>query len=307
MKIVFAGTPDFAVPAFESIAESFGVAAVLTQPDKPQGRKRVLTPSPVKQAALARGIPVLQPVKLREELAPLKEVGADLMVTCAYGQILSQETLDLFPMGVWNVHASLLPKYRGAAPIAAAIEAGEKETGVTIMRTDVGLDTGDMFLRAALSIAADDTCGSLTEKLARVGAELICSALARIERGDVVLEKQGEGTICRKVRRMMVDFDRPAGEVSALIRSLSPAPLAYCAVGDWTLNCYQAQEVAYDGGQKPGMVVTCSPKRGLVVACKEGAVRLSEVQPAGGKRMADTAFASGGKLREGDCFDKPVL
>ena len=133
MKIIFAGTPDFAVPALDKIAETFGVAAVLTQPDRPQGRKRILTPSPVKQAALARGIPVLQPIKLREELAPLKEVGADLMVTCAYGQILSQETLDLFPMGVWNVHASLLPKYRGAAPIAAAIAAGEKETGVTII------------------------------------------------------------------------------------------------------------------------------------------------------------------------------
>lgn len=307
MKIVFAGTPDFAVPAFESIAENFGVAAVLTQPDRPQGRKRILTPSPVKQAALARGIPVLQPIKLREELAPLKEVGADLMVTCAYGQILSQETLDLFPMGVWNVHASLLPKYRGAAPIAAAIAAGEKETGVTIMRTDAGLDTGDMFLRAALPIAEDDTCGSLTQKLSHVGAELVCSALARIERGDIVLEKQGEGTVCRKMSRTMVDFDRPAGEVSALIRSLSPAPLAYCARGDRTLNCYRAQVVPFDGAQKAGTVVVCSPKHGLIVACKEGAVRLSEVQPAGGKRMADTAFASGGKLQEGDCFDQPVL
>ena len=150
MKMVFAGTPAFAVPALRAAAKQFDVAAVLTQPDRPQGRKRVLTPSPVKQAALELGIPVLQPERLKTELDPLRAVGADLMVTCAYGQILTQETLDLFPLGVWNVHASLLPRYRGAAPIAAAILAGERETGVTIMRTDIGLDKGDMFVKACL-------------------------------------------------------------------------------------------------------------------------------------------------------------
>ena len=195
MKIIFAGTPAFAVPSLMAAAEKFPIAAVLTQPDRPQGRKHLLTPSPVKQAALARGIPVLQPVRLREDLSALRAVGADLMVTCAYGQILTQETLDLFPMGVWNVHASLLPKFRGAAPISAAILAGERETGVTIMRTDAGLDTGDMFLKAALPIEETDTCGTLTEKLSLLGANLLGEALERIARGDIVLTAQGEGTL----------------------------------------------------------------------------------------------------------------
>ena len=307
MKIVFAGTPAFAVPAFRAVHAAFGVAAVLTQPDKPQGRKHVPMPSPVKQAALGCGVPVLQPARLRDDLSALKAVGADLMVTCAYGQILTKETLGLFPLGVWNVHASLLPKYRGAAPVAAAIAAGERETGVTIMKTDVGLDTGDIFLSAALPIEERDTCGTLTEKLSEAGAALIVKALHAIAAGDVTLVKQGEGTLCRKVSRTQVDFSRPAREVSALVRSLSPAPLAYAAAGNVTLGLYMAEEVPFDGTQKAGTVVAFSPKAGLVVACGEGAVRLSEVQPAGGKRMADTAYANGGKLKEGDCFDQPVL
>ena len=307
MKIIFAGTPAFAVPVFEAVAEQFDIAAVLTQPDRPQGRKRVLTPSPVKQAAVSRGIPVLQPARLRDDLSALRAAGGDLMVTCAYGQILTQETLDMFPLGVWNVHASLLPKYRGAAPVAAAIAAGERETGVTVMRTDAGLDTGDMFLKESVPIADEDTCGTLSEKLSLVGARLICRALRQIERGDIRLERQGEGTVCRKTVRTQIDFSRPAAEVSALIRSLSPAPLAFAEAGDLLLNCYNARVVA-DAQELPaGTVLAASFREGLVVRCGDGAVRLTEVQPAGGKRMADTAFANGGKLRKGARFDKPVL
>lgn len=307
MKIIFAGTPAFAVPALRAAAQQFSIAAVLTQPDKPQGRKRVLTPSPVKQAAAELGIPVLQPARLRDDLSALRAVGADLMVTCAYGQILTQETLDLFPMGVWNVHASLLPKYRGAAPVAAAILAGERETGVTIMRTDAGLDTGDMFLKERLPIAEDDTCGTLTDKLAVLGARLLVCALKRIAQGDVTLEKQGEGTLCRKTARTQVDFSRPAAEVSALIRALSPAPLAYAVAGEVTLGCYHARALAGAEEAPAGTVLAASPKEGLIVQCSEGAVRLTEIQPAGRKRMADTAFCNGGKLRRGDRFDQPVL
>ena len=307
MKLIFAGTPAFALPSLEALAKKFEIAAVLTQPDKPQGRKGVLTPSPVKAAALARGIPVLQPVRLREEVSALAACGADLMVTCAYGQILTQEVLDLFPMGVWNVHASLLPAYRGAAPIARAIMDGAAETGVTIMKTEIGLDTGDMLLQARIPIVQEDTCGTLTQKLAALGAKLICEAIPRIARGEIALTKQGEGSVCRKVARTQIDFTRPAREVSALIRALSPAPLAYAVCGGLMLNCYHACELSLPEPSTAGMVCTCSPKRGLIVACGEGAVRIPEVQPAGGKRMADTAFASGGKLKEGDCFDKPVL
>ena len=229
------------------------------------------------------------------------------MVTCAYGQILTQETLDLFPLGVWNVHASLLPKYRGAAPIAAAILAGDKETGVTIMRTDIGLDTGDMFLKETLPIAEDDTCGTLTEKLSQLGADLLIKAQERKKNGDISLEKQGEGTLCRKTVRTQIDFDRPASEVSALVRALSPAPLAYAKAGEFLLNCYNACEADGFAAAPAGTVLAASAKTGLVVSCAQGAVRLTEVQPSGGKRMTDTAFCNGGKCREGDVFDKPVL
>ena len=307
MKLVFAGTPAFAVPSLEALAAHFPIAAVLTQPDKPQGRKGVLTPSPVKLAAQALHIPVPQPPRLKEDVSLLAAAGADLMVTCAYGQILTQAVLDLFPLGVWNVHASLLPAYRGAAPIARAIMAGERETGVTVMKTDVGLDTGDMFLRAALPVSETDTCGTLTQKLSVLGAELIVKAVERIAHGDVVLTPQGEGTVCKKVVRTQIDFSRPAKEVSALVRGLSPAPLAYAVKDALTLNSYNAAVVACEGDAPSGTVLCVSPKHGLVVACGEGAVRLTEVQPAGGKRMADTAFAGGRKLAEGARFDQPVL
>lgn len=307
MKMIFAGTPEFAVPVLRALAQRFEICAVLTQPDRPQGRKHLLTPPPVKRAAQELCLPVLQPARLREHAADLRVFGADMMVTCAYGQILTQEVLDLFPMGVWNVHASLLPKYRGAAPVAAAIAAGERETGVTVMRTDAGLDTGDMFLKERVPIADEDTCGTLSEKLSLVGARLICRALRQIERGDIRLERQGEGTVCRKTVRTQIDFSRSAAEVSALIRSLSPAPLAFAEAGDLLLNCYNARVVA-DAQELPaGTVLAASFREGLVVRCGDGAVRLTEVQPAGGKRMADTAFCNSGKLHRGDRFDQPVL
>lgn len=308
MKLVFAGTPEFAVPSLGGIAAAgFEIAAVLTQPDRPQGRKGILTPSPVKEKALALGIPVLQPEKLKEDLSALKAVGADLMVTCAYGQILTQEALDLFPLGVWNVHASLLPAYRGAAPIARAIMDGKQETGVTIMRTDVGLDTGDIFLKESLAILPSDTAGSLTEKLSALGAKLITGALAKISRGEVALEKQGEGFVCKKVRRTQVDFSRPAPEVSALIRGLSPSPLSFSTAGGLTLNFYAAEEIAYDGEEPCGTVVGDSPKEGLIIKCGTGAVRITRLQPAGGKVMSARDFLNGRKIQKGMRFDQPVL
>lgn len=308
MKIVFAGTPEFAVPPLRALYEAgFSVCAVLTQPDKPQGRKGVLTPSPVKQAATLLGIPVLQPNKLREDFAAVKALGAELMVTCAYGQILSQEVLDLFPLGVWNIHASLLPAYRGAAPIARAIIAGERETGVTIMKTDAGIDTGDMFLAAKTDISPLDTCGSLTGRLSLLGAKLIVQAAERIARGDVALIKQGEGFVCKKVARTQIDFSRPAKEVSALIRGLSPAPAAYAVIGGLSVNFYLAEEVDDCSDELFGTVLTEKPKQGLIIKCGEGAVRIAQLQPAGGKSMAASDFLNGGKIKKGMRFDQPVL
>lgn len=308
MRIVFAGTPDFAVPSLNALhAAGFGIAAVLTQPDKPQGRKGILTPSPVKAAALNLGIPVFQPCKLKEDFSALKELQADLMVTCAYGQILTKEVLDLFPMGVWNVHASLLPAYRGAAPIARAIMDGADKTGVTIMKTDVGLDTGDMLLQESVAIDVTDTAGTLSEKLSRLGARLIVEALRILERGKYELTRQGEGFVCKKVARTEVDFSRPAEEVARLIRGLSPAPLAYGVVNGLTLNFYSAERVFTESDAPFGAVLSSSPKTGFSVKCGENAVRISRLQPAGGKVMSDKDFCNGRKVSEGMRFDEPVL
>lgn len=308
MKLVFAGTPEFAVASLHSLYEAgHEIAAVLTQPDKPQGRKQILTPSPVKAYAEKLGIPVIQPEKLKEDLSALKAVGAELMVTCAYGQILTRETLELFPAGVWNVHASLLPAYRGAAPIARAVMDGCLKTGVTIMKTDIGMDTGDMFLQEEVSIEKTDTCGTLSEKLSMLGARLIVEAVGKIEKGDITLKKQGDGFVCKKVRRTEVDFSRSASEVSALIRGLSPAPLGYATVSGITINFYEAEKEDYAGDEPCGTVLTQSPKQGLIVKCGENAVKITRLQPAGGRVMLARDFLNGKKIMKGMCFDQPVL
>lgn len=307
MKLVFAGTPEFAVPSLRALCEAGHEITVLTQPDKPQGRKGILTPSPVKAEAERLGLFVLQPARLKEDFSALKEVGAEIMVTCAYGQILTQEILDIFPKGVWNVHASLLPKYRGAAPIARTIIDGERETGVTIMKTDVGLDTGDTFISAKTEISPLDTCGALTGRLSLMGAKLIAEAVEKIARGKVHLQKQGEGALCKKVSHTEIDFSRSAKEVSALIRGLSPAPLAYGTVNGLTLNFFFAEAVEHTEEEPCGTVLSASPKTGLIVKCKEGAVKIAELQPAGGKRMPARDFLNGRKIQEGMRFDQPVL
>ena len=224
-----------------------------------------------------------------------------------WGQILTQEVLDLFPMGVWNVHASLLPAYRGAAPIARAVIGGEKTTGITVMKTELGLDTGDMLLQGSLAIAPGDTAGTLTEKLSLLGAELIVKGLRLLESGRYKLKKQGDGFVCKKVSHTQADFSRSAAEVSALIRGLSPAPLAFGTVNGMTLNFYAAECAASDSAEPFGTVISASPKTGLVVKCGEGAVRILQLQPAGGKIMRDKDFCNGRKVSEGMRFDEPVL
>lgn len=308
MKIVFAGTPEFSVPSLDALYEAgFEIVAVLTQPDKPQGRKGIPTPSPVKRAAEALEIPVLQPEKLKADYSALRAADAELMVTCAYGQLLTQEVLDLFPRGVWNVHASLLPAYRGAAPIARAVMDGAKTTGVTIMKTDIGMDTGDIFLAEEVPIETTDTAGTLSDRLSRVGAALIVKALKAVEKGKAVLKKQGAGFACKKVSRTQVDFSRPSAEVSALVRGLSPAPLSFGTVNGLTLNFLFAESVDTDSRAAYGEVLRALPKTGLIVKCGEGAVRITRLQPAGGKAMSDKDFCNGRKISEGMRFDEPVL
>lgn len=305
MKIVFAGTPEFALKPLQAIlAAGYEVAAVLTQPDKPQGRRGILTPPPVKEEAAKRGIPVLQPEKLRADFSALAAVKADLMVTCAYGQILTEEVLNLFPQGVWNIHASLLPAYRGAAPIPRVIIDGCDKTGVTVMKTDIGLDTGDILLKEEIPVLPTDTAGSLAEKLSALGAGLITEALGVIEKGEFTLTKQGEGFTCKKVQRTEADFSRPAKEVASLIRGLSPAPLAFATANGITLNFYFAEEVAWEGNEPFGTVLCDSPKEGLVIKCGEGAVKITDLQPAGSKRMAARDFLNGRKLQKGARFER---
>lgn len=302
MKLIFAGTPAFAVLPLRAIAEAgFEIAAVLTQPDRPQGRKGILTPPPVKTEAERLGLFVLQPERLRDDPSALKSVGADLMVTCAYGQILTQEVLDAFPLGVWNFHASLLPAYRGAAPIPRVILDGCTETGITVMRTELGLDTGDILLARPLKILGTDTAETLGDRLSRLAAELAPDVLAEIAGGRYTLTKQGEGFVCRKVQRTEVDFTRPAREVSACIRGLSPAPGSWANICGAPLNFFYALPVPGTG--EAGEILSADPKTGLIVACGEGAVRISDLQPSGGKRMTDTAYLNGRKLAKGMKFD----
>ena len=188
MKIMFAGTPDFAVAPLKKLKENgFDIIGVITQIDKPQGRKGILTPPPVKTVAEALGIPVLQPEKIRDEVDAIRAFGADLLVTCAYGQILTQAVLDSFPLGTWNIHAGLLPKYRGASPIQSCILNGEKVTGVSIMKTELGLDCGDVLCVEETPITQTETYGELSDRLSFIGAELIVTALKTLEKGEIVL------------------------------------------------------------------------------------------------------------------------
>ena len=314
MKIVFAGTPDFAVAPLRKIYENgFEIVGVITQIDKPQGRKGILTPPPVKVTAQELGIPILQPEKIKFCVDEVQALKGDILVTCAYGQILTQEVLDAFPMGVWNIHAGLLPQYRGASPIQSCILNGEKETGVSIMQTQLGLDCGDVLCVEKTPISEMETYGELSDRLSLIGADLIVKALTILEKGDYTLTPQGEEGvgIVRKISKEQgrVDFSKPVQEVINLIRGMNPAPIAYATYGENTLNLYRAEkavlteeEESYYNRAVCGEVLTEKPKRGLLVKCQDGAVKLTEVQASGGKRMGGGDFLNGRKIKKGDVF-----
>ncbi len=312
MKIVFAGTPDFAVAPLRKIIESgFTVVGVITQTDKPQGRKGILTPPPVKLLAQELGIPLLQPEKIRDEVDAVRALGGDLLVTCAYGQILTQPVLDSFPMGVWNIHAGLLPKYRGASPIQSCILNGEAETGVSIMKTELGLDCGDILLVEKTPISDSETYGELSDRLSSLGAELIVRALGGLEKGEYALTPQGEEgvNVVRKIgkEQAKIDFSKSAREIIDLVRGMNPAPVAYALLKGEKVNIYRAEKAALSVDDevvcafaKCGEVLFDSPKKGFVVRCGDGAVKLTEVQPAGGKRISGGDFLNGRRARKGE-------
>jgi len=303
MRIVYMGTPDFAVPALEKLAQSpdYTVAAVFTQPDKPKGRKMVMTPPDVKVCAEKLGIPVFQPSSMRSEEAynSLKELNPDVIVVAAYGQILPKAVLDLPKFGCVNIHGSLLPKYRGAAPIQQSVLDGEKVTGVTTMLMDIGLDTGDILLKAETEIGENETAGELFDRLAVLGGELIVETLDKLAKGEITPQKQDESlaTHTSKISKELcpIDFNKSAFEVHNKVRGLNPWPVAVTEIAGKTVKVYSSRVSDMSGAA--GTILSLKP---FVVACGDKSVELIEIQPQGKKRMTAQAFLAGHKLNIGD-------
>ena len=305
MKIVYLGTPDFAVAPLKKLIESgYEIVAVITNKDKPVGRKQILTPPPVKVVAESFNIPVFQYDKIRVEgVEDLKALNPDLMITCAFGQILSQEILDIPSLGVINIHASLLPKYRGASPIHYAILNGEKETGITIMKTDIGIDTGDILLQKSLEIKEGETCGELFERLSLLGADAICEALPKIIDGTAKFVKQEEAfathTKIIKKEMALIDWSDTAENIFNKIRAFNPAPVAYCYYEGQPFKIFEAKILNIDA--PVGKIVKVDKE--LIIGCKNGAISLLKVQKAGGKPMFIQDFLRGNKLVVGEDFN----
>ena len=303
MRLIFAGTPEFAAAALKAlIAAGHDIPLVLTQPDRPAGRGMKLKASPVKEVALAHGLPVAQPENLKTEEArrPIQDVSADLMVVAAYGLILPQSVLDMPSLGCVNIHASLLPRWRGAAPIHRAIEAGDRETGITLMQMDKGLDTGAMLRRAILPILDSDTTGSLHDKLAELGAREIVALLPELAAGRVAATPQDDAlaTYAAKIGKddARLDWSRPAIELDRRVRAFNPFPGAFCLLAGEPLKIWRATPAAGTG--TPGNILNVD-RQSIRVACGEGALEITEVQKAGGKRLPVEAFLSGHGLRPG--------
>lgn len=303
MKIVFAGSPEYAVPALEALHEKFGVAAVITRPDKPVGRKKILTPTAVKARALSLGIEVYDFDKIRGHAEEVKNIGADIMVTCAYGQLLTRDILDSFPQGVWNLHASLLPKFRGASPIQSAILAGETHTGVTVMKTELSLDTGDILLVKRCEIA-DKNYAELSAELSALSARAAVEAVELIASGQtqLLLQDEAKATLCKKITKAdgKIDFCNSPEDICRLIRAYNPEPVAFCNFNGSVLNILKAEPA--EGVGETGAVI-CADKRGITVACGGGAIRIKELIPAGGKKMNASDFVNGRKIKAGDVLD----
>lgn len=306
-RIVFMGTPEFAVPSLRALAEDgrYDIVGVFTQPDRPAGRGNRLTACPVKQFALERGLPVFQFERIRrpEGVECMKTLAPDAAVTAAFGQILTQELLDIPVHGTVNVHASLLPRYRGPAPINWCIVKGEREAGVTLMRTDAGIDTGDMLRSVSTSIGALETAGELTVRLAELGAKLLAEALPDYLEGRIEPTPQDPDAASYEpmLKKEMgeVDWSRPAGELACLIRGLNPWPCAVTDMPGGRLKLYLARAVETDSDAPAGTVIASSPKEGLFVKCGEGALEVLELQAPGGKRMSAKAYLAGKRIEVG--------
>lgn len=305
MRVIFMGTPDFAVGTLKSlIASEHEVTAVVTQPDKPKGRGKAMQFPPVKEVAVEAGIPVLQPRRVREPetVEAIRNIEADVIVVVAFGQIIPKEILTMKKYGCINVHASLLPKYRGAAPIQWAVIDGEKESGVTTMQMDEGLDTGDMLLKAVVPLEKEETGGSLFDKLSSTGAGLLLETLAGLEKGTILPEKQEESptAYAKMLKKEMglIDWTKSAEELERLVRGLNPWPSAYSHLNGKTLKIWQAEVEERDSENEPGTVV-CVSKDGFGVQTGKGILKIRELQLEGKKRMDAGAFLRGYQMEEG--------
>jgi methionyl-tRNA formyltransferase len=307
MRIVFAGTPAFAASALQAlIGAGHEIALVLTRPDRPAGRGLRLAASEVKQLADHARLPLLQPQTLKDAQLQtrLHAAGAQSMVVAAYGLILPRAVLDLFPAGCINIHASLLPRWRGAAPIQRAILAGDSETGISIMRMEEGLDSGPVYLMRPIPIAAEDTAGTVHDKLAALGARCIVEALPAIAEGtlEAVPQSEAGATYAQKIAKdeAAIDWRREAVEVDRQVRAFNPFPGAYSTLRDGPLKVWRATVVP--GSPAPPGTILRADAQGIVVACGNGALRATELQRAGGKRLAATDFLRGLPLAAGERF-----
>ena len=302
MRIVFMGTPDFAVPSLQALIDAgHEVCAVYTQPDKPQGRKQILTAPPVKTLALEHDIPVFQPntLKNEDEQARLRELAPEVIIVVAYGKLLPKAVLDIPPHGCINVHGSLLPRWRGAAPIQWAVIAGDEMAGVTTMQMAEGLDTGDMLLTYETKVGEKETAGELFDRLAQSGAELLTQTLVKLD--EITPRPQDDAQSCYAhmldKQMAVIDWSKSAHEIDCLIRGLNPWPIALTTLSGERLKVFAAEKAAGNG--EPGTVLEADPKKGLTVACGEGALGLTEIQLVGGKRMKATDFLRGHVIEVG--------
>lgn len=312
MRIVFLGTPEFGVPSLEALIQAgHEVAAVFTQPDRPKGRGKKMEYCPVKQCAVAHDIPVYQPVKIRlESVEDLMALKPELCVTAAFGQILSQEILDIPTYGTVNVHSSLLPKYRGSSPINWAIICGETVTGVTTMMTDKGMDTGDILLQKEVAILPGETAGELTERLAHIGAELLVETIEKIQQGVCPRNPQNHHQMSYypmlKKEMGLIDWQLTADEIVCRIRGLSPWPGTYTYIAGEMLKIWQGtvEEAEKD---MPGAVLEADAKKGLLIKAGKGAVRVAELQAQGGKRMKAIDYLRGHPITAQACDKKEEM
>lgn len=312
MRIVFMGTPDFSVPTLEALVEAgHEVVGVVTQPDKPKGRGKAVLMTPVKEKAVELSIPVYQPVKAREEsfIETLREINPDVCVVIAFGQILPKAILDIPRYGCVNIHASLLPKYRGAAPLQWVVLNGEKETGITTMMMDVGMDTGDMLEKTVVPMDRKETYGSIHDKLSVLGGELIVSTLAKIEDGTIIStpQKDEEATYTKKIVKSMgeIDWTMEAEVIERYIRGLNPWPSAYTSWNGKTLKIWDSDVIAEEYPGVCGEVVLMD-KNSVLVKTGKGTLSLTSLQLEGKKRMDTDVFLRGYQIEKGTVLKKEV-